>query len=50
MFLFKTKSNDEPKPTDKRHISARVNINTALKIIKPKERNFLLEHIDDIEN
>jgi hypothetical protein len=50
MFLFRTESNNELKPSDKRHISGRFDIDTALEIVKLKEKNFLLKHITNIEN
>jgi len=50
MFLFETQKECELKPTDERHISGRFDINTALKIIKTKEKNFLLKNISNIEN
>ncbi len=50
IFLFKLKWDTDLNPKDKRHISGRFDLDTALKIIKPKEKEFLKKNIEKIKN
>jgi 8-oxo-dGTP pyrophosphatase MutT (NUDIX family) len=49
MYLFKTRSNQELNPTDKRHISWRFSPDEALKIIDLNEKKFLEKSIEKIK-
>ncbi len=50
IYLFKTlKNEDEINPTDEKHISWRFDLETALKIIKKSEEEFLKKNREKIE-